>query len=409
MGISSGVSGMDRGDDIQLNILVVDDKPFMRNITGRVLQNCGCRQVSFAESGPEALTLIGSAAPPIDVVFCDLVMPDMDGVEVVRHVLTLPHVPAFVFVSGADEALLNGAMATARARGLIVLGAIEKPLNVEVVREHLEKFKPPRLRQSLAAVFVPTPEELEGALEQDRILLYYQPKYNRRMRLVEGVEALARWHHPEHGMILPGHFVPLAEEIGMIEALTDRALSLALRQSAEWNKAGLHTKISVNISAQLLKDLDLPDRMLRDTLHFGVAPQQIVLEITESGLCKDTGNALEILSRLHMKGFTLSIDDFGTGYSSMDQLRRIPFSELKIDRAFVEGAARNKKTKAILQSSVALGRSLSLTLVAEGAESEEDLALLEEVGVDIVQGFVIARPMPAKQVAHWISSHGPQH
>jgi len=396
---------MGLGADRQLRVMVVDDKPFMRNVAGRILQSCGCEQIDYAESGAAALSLMRQASPPVDLVFCDLMMPDMDGVEVIRYALDLPRIPAFVFVSGADEALLNGAMATARARGITVLGVVEKPITAETVRYLLARFTPPHQRLLQGSKFVPSPAELEAALEQDQIVLYYQPKFNRRTNSADGVEGLARWRHPDHGLVMPGSFIPVAEEHGLIQALTDRALRQALCQIADWTRAGLKTKISVNISATLLDDLTMPDRMLNDADRFRVAPQQIVLEITESGLCKDTGNALEILSRLHLKGFALSIDDFGTGYSSLEQLRRIPFSELKIDRAFVDGAINNKKTKAILQSSATLGHSLGLTLVAEGAETQEDLELLDEVGIDIVQGHVIARAMPPQQTLHWLTGH----
>jgi len=202
-------------------------------------------------------------------------------------------------------------------------------------------------------------------------------------------------------MISPGAFVAVAEKNGLIGAMTDRTLTLALKQIAAWTAVGLHVKMSVNLSAYMLVDVDLPDRVVREAAQFGIDPQQLILEVTETGLFQDVANSLEILARLSMKGFSLSIDDFGTGYSSMEQLSRIPFTELKVDRAFVHRAAENSTAKAILKSSVDLGRKLGMTVVAEGAETQEDWDLLRNAGVDLVQGYFIARPMAAEDVQTW--------
>lgn len=252
-----------------------------------------------------------------------------------------------------------------------------------------------------APEFAFTTENLVEALEKDQFILHYQPKIHLKSRSIDGFEALIRWIHPQHGLVPPGQFIALAEESEVIKPLTDRALSLALKQVGDWKRAGLVTKVSVNVSAHLLVDLSMPDRILQEVITHGVDPKQIVLEITETGAFRDAADTLDILARLHMKGFALSIDDFGTGYSSMEQLRRVPFAELKIDRAFVNGASQNMKSRAILQSAAALGRNLGITVVAEGAETAEDWDLLDYVGVDVGQGFYAARPMPGEDVLTW--------
>ncbi|MCA0202220.1 MAG: EAL domain-containing response regulator [Proteobacteria bacterium] len=387
--------------DRRLRVLVVDDKAFVRTMTGRVLQSAGVESVVYAAGGKEAIQYIKQTSPRISLVFCDLMMPDMDGVEVVRHVAELEHKPAFVFVSGANAALLSTAADMARARGLLVLGSIEKPISIEAVRGMLSRLDSARPARTTAPRLALTAADLKGGLEADQIALHYQPKINVRSRSIEGFECLARWRHPDHGLVPPGQFVALAEESGLIKPLTDRVLSLALRQCAAWNAIGFTTKLSINISAHLLIDLGMPDRIAKEASEHGLDPHQIVLEITETGVFQDAADTLDILARLHMKGFALSIDDFGTGYSSMEQLRRIPFAELKIDRAFVNGAGQNQKAKAILQSSAALGHNLGLSVVAEGAETQEDWDLLASLGVDVVQGYFIAKPMPVDGVLAW--------
>ncbi|MGE3334064.1 MAG: EAL domain-containing protein [Rhodospirillaceae bacterium] len=387
--------------DRRLRVLVVDDKAFVRTMTGRVLETAGIENVAYASDGKEAIEYIRQASPRVGLVFCDLMMPDMDGVEVVRHVAEFEHKPAFVFVSGANAALLSTAADMARARGLLVLGAIEKPISIEAVRGMLSRLDNVRPARAAPPSLGLSPADLQGGLEADQITLHYQPKIDIRTRAIAGFECLARWQHPDHGLVPPGQFVALAEASGLIKPLTDRVLSLALRQCAAWNKAGLTTSLSINISAHLLIDLGMPDRIAKESAEHGLHAQQIVLEITETGVFRDAADTLDILARLHMKGFALSIDDFGTGYSSMEQLRRVPFAELKIDRAFVNGAGQNQKAKAILQSSAALGRNLGLSVVAEGAETQEDWDLLSTLGVDVVQGYFIAKPMPVDGVLEW--------
>lgn len=385
----------------ELHVLVVDDQESIRTATGRVLQGMGIENIAYAADGKAAIELIERGEPRIGLVFCDLLMPDMDGVEVVRYVAALEHKPAFVFISGANAALLSTAADMARARGLMVLGAIEKPISSQAVGAMLAKLAKGGPARAAPRSLSLSAQDLQRGLDDDQIILHYQPKISLSTRVIEGFECLARWQHPDHGVVPPGQFVALAEESGQIKPLTDRVLSLALKQCAAWNRAGLTTKLSINISAHLLVDLGMPDRIAGEAAREGLDPKQIVLEITETGVFRDAADTLDILARLHMKGFALSIDDFGTGYSSMEQLRRVPFAELKIDRAFVNGAGQNQKAKAILQSSAALGRNLGLSVVAEGAETREDWDLLKSLGVDVVQGYFVARPMPVDAVLDW--------
>jgi EAL domain-containing protein (putative c-di-GMP-specific phosphodiesterase class I)/FixJ family two-component response regulator len=392
-----------------LNVLLVDDNAFARSIGGRALRSAGVRAILEAASGREAMEFLGSSAPAVDVVFCDLMMPDMDGIQIVRHIAALTVPPAIVFVSGADEVLLSAAENTARARGLHVIGAIEKPLTPEAVRRALARLgEKPASDRSRRAIDV-SPADLQEALAAQQFLPYFQPKISLADCRVMGFEALARWQHPDKGLIFPNTFIPIAEQSGQIGALTDQIMMLSLKQCAAWGDAGLRTKVNVNLSAHMLVDLDLPDRLAREAERFQVDPHQLILEITESGLFHDAANTLDILARLHMKGFPLSIDDFGTGYSSMEQLRRVPFAEMKIDRAFVCGAGENAKAMAILESSANLGRGLQMSVVAEGVETKGDWNAVQAAGIDLAQGYFMARPMAAEQIPVWLAQWVSQH
>ncbi|WP_337997503.1 EAL domain-containing response regulator [Oleispirillum naphthae] len=386
-------------------VLIVDDNAFARSVGRRALAAAGVNSILDAASGQEAFDLLGRAGQTIDVVFCDLMMPDMDGIQLVRIAATLANPPSFVFLSGADATVLAAAENTARARGLRVLGAIEKPLTPKAVRRVLVRRDdlppPPEADQKPVDL---TPQEMDAALAKNQFLLYFQPKVSLTDGSIVGFESLVRWQHPELGLILPDAFISMAERSGRIGPLTEVTTKLALKQCAAWASIGLYPKVSVNLSAHMLVDLDLPDRMAGEAERSGVDPRQLILEVTESGLFQNKANTLDILARLHMKGFPLSIDDFGTGYSCMEQLRSVPFSEMKIDRVFVMGAAGNSRARTILESSAALGRSLQMCVVTEGVETQEDWDTVCMAGADVVQGFFIARPMAAELVPAWMSA-----
>jgi EAL domain-containing protein (putative c-di-GMP-specific phosphodiesterase class I) len=203
-------------------------------------------------------------------------------------------------------------------------------------------------------------------------------------------------------MVPPNDFIPLAERTGLIAPLTAWVLRAAVRQCAEWRAAGLDLSVSVNVSLASLSDLRLVDRVVDIVQRHGVEPAQMVLEITESAASSDTARALENLARLRLKGFGLSIDDYGTGYSSMQQLSRIAFTELKIDRAFVSDSARHESTRVILASSLDMAKKLGIEAVAEGVESHADWELLQQLGCDLAQGYLIARPMEADAFLQWV-------
>jgi EAL domain-containing protein (putative c-di-GMP-specific phosphodiesterase class I) len=247
-----------------------------------------------------------------------------------------------------------------------------------------------------------TPAELEVAIRRDELDTYFQPKVDIASGRVVGIEALARWNHPHKGLIKPDSFIPMAEDHGLIGKLSDVVCIKALEYAARLKTNGLPLNIAINLSVDSLSDLDWPEKISATLQKYGLEPSNISFEITESRLMEHLSVALDILSRLSLKRFNLSIDDFGTGYSSMEQLQRIPFSEFKIDRAFVHGAAREASAQAILESSILLAKKLNMKVVAEGVENKEDWDLVARLGCDQVQGYYVARPMPFAQLLKWL-------
>lgn len=243
--------------------------------------------------------------------------------------------------------------------------------------------------------------ELRHAIDRKQLFLLYQPKIDLPSGRLIGVEALIRWDHPEHGVIPPDEFIPVAERSGLIKPLTLWVLESALGQCRAWHQAGLPLSVAVNLSARNLHDLELPEQVAGQLRASGVAPSRLELEITESVVMSDPSRAMDVLTRLSALGAKLSIDDFGTGYSSLGYLKRLPVHQLKIDKSFIIDLARNTGDTVIVRSTIELAHNLGLTVVAEGVETPEVRRKLIELGCDSAQGYGIGRPMAADDVVRW--------
>ena len=233
-------------------------------------------------------------------------------------------------------------------------------------------------------------------------MLFYQPKVECRSGRVEGFEALVRWQHPRLGLVLPDRFIPLAEEAGLIDAVTRWVLDAAVRQWQTWRSAGMDLSLSVNLSAFDLQDPALPTFLGRLLSASGFPAQALTLEITETAVLREPARALDVLRQLRALGVRASLDDFGTGYSSLAYLQQLPVNELKIERSFVRELAHEARDQAIVRSTIQLGHSLGLTVVAEGVEDKTTLDLLAGLGCDQAQGYLLGRPMPAAEVRRWL-------
>ena len=241
---------------------------------------------------------------------------------------------------------------------------------------------------------------LERALEKQQLYMAYQPKVSLRDGSLKRVEALVRWEDPELGTVEPSRFIPLAEQHGLIDALTQWGLRTALRQWLEWRDQGIDTSIAFNISALSLEQLDFPDLVERMCRALDVPIDRLVLELTE-GATQPLIKLMDTLTRFRIKGIGLAIDDFGTGYSSLMQLRQLPFTEVKIDQSFIADAARSRDCRLIIQSVADLAHGLGLTATAEGVETLDQLRLVRELGCDLVQGYLISPPLEPQDLKAW--------
>jgi diguanylate cyclase (GGDEF)-like protein len=245
---------------------------------------------------------------------------------------------------------------------------------------------------------------LRIAILENQLVLHYQPKISLKDHDVIGMEALIRWQHPQHGLVAPNEFIPLAEVSDLIMPLTQWVLGNVLQQMREWHDMGIKANVAANISARNLQDSDLPDKIAALLEKHQIPPHYLELEITESAIIVDPLRATETLRRIHELGVILSIDDFGTGYTSLSHLRKLPISTLKIDLSFISNMLISKDDAALVQSIIHLGHNLGMDVIAEGVENQDTLSMLGVLECDVVQGNLISPPMAATQMTQWLRS-----
>ncbi|MGE0115982.1 MAG: EAL domain-containing protein [Steroidobacteraceae bacterium] len=378
-------------------LLVIDDQQELCEFIAEVAKRLGFEAMAVTEADVFRRAYLDFNPT---VVVLDLQMSGADGIELLRYLGNQGAKAQVLVASGMDQRVLGTAEQVGRAQGLNMLGALQKPIMLGDLEAVLRKTMKPSVGI--------TASDLELALARNELRVYYQPKARYTTEgqwRVEGVEALARWRHPLRGFIPPPVFIGIAESSGLIRQLTEQVVELSMRQTAAWHAAGLPLAVAINLSPRLLNDRTFPDMAARLAAHYGVDPQFITFEITESAAMSDPDTTMDVLTRLRVKNFGLSIDDFGTGYSSLKQLYLMPFSELKIDISFVRDMCHRDEARVMVETMVLLAHKLGLTACAEGVESQEALDFLARAQCDRVQGYLIGKPMPGPElpaaVAAW--------
>jgi EAL domain-containing protein (putative c-di-GMP-specific phosphodiesterase class I)/DNA-binding NarL/FixJ family response regulator len=384
-------------------VMVVEDHDFQRRMTLRLLKDLGAGVLLEAANGREALVLLAERSEPADIIFCDLDMPEMDGVEFISHVAKDHLAHAVAVVSAMEVSILNTVETMAKAYGLQVLGTISKPLNLQELAHCISNFQP---KGNIREAYVPrtefSVEDLSRGLLEREFIAFFQPKVSFTSGEVLGVEALVRWFRPGQGVISPLMFIHQMELEGLVTPLTEVLLTQTCGYLKAWARRGFSLTASVNISMHCLEDVSIADRLHDLVKESDCDPRQIILEVTETEVMIDVAKVLNVLARLRLKGFGLSIDDFGTGYSSLQQLSNVPFTELKVDQSFVKDSPTQPRHRTIIEASLDLANKLKLKTVAEGVETRAEWDLLKSLGCQQAQGYFIARPMPGHQIPEWI-------
>ncbi len=386
-------------------LLVVDDDAAVGRFVGEAVRELGFRSRVLADAS-EFDTALGE---DVALVMLDLQMPGVDGIELLRHLGRRRSSVGVVLMSGFDENVLRTAEELARSLGLEVLGSLAKPIRLAPLRELLQRHGSSARRPDRRTPGSPevSPDAILRAIRSDELLLHFQPQLESATGRLVGFEALVRWRQPSGALVFPDSFIPVAEEAGLIDELGWVVFRDGIAASRRLRERCGPVGMSMNVSARSLHDLEMPDRLARLASEAGVPPSSITLEITESGLVKEPASALDILARIRMKEMRLAIDDFGTGYSMMQQLRRVPATELKIDKAFVQGAVSDATARVVVTKTIEIGHELGMRVVAEGVETAEQLALLARSSCEVVQGYLFARPMPEAQLLEWVDADRP--
>lgn len=392
-----------RSDAIRMNtadirFLVIEDQDFQRALLVHMLAGLGAKHISEAVDGYAALDLWKKRQ--IDVIITDLDLPRMDGMEFIRHIGEEGLPVAMILTTVHDRSLLASVGAMAEAYGISVLGTIAKPVTIQKLEALLDLYQPPASKDVSSSLLLPA-EDFAEALAGRQFEPLFQPKVDVASGMVKGAEALARWFHPQHGMLGPHAFIAALETDRRIDELTWMIFEKAAAACRDWRAAGLDWTVSVNLSLATIINVGLADRIGDIVQAVGLQPRNVILEVTETVAVSDMVRALENLARLRIKGFGLSIDDYGTGYSSMQQLSRIPFTELKIDQTFVMKAIENESCRVILESSLDIARKLGIKAVAEGVETHAQWELLKTLRCDLAQGYYFAKPMSAEAIVEW--------
>jgi EAL domain-containing protein (putative c-di-GMP-specific phosphodiesterase class I) len=383
-------------------VVVVDDDLFALRLISKQLQQLGFTNCKCMSEATEAVRYLGANSSEAKIVICDLQMPGMDGIELINAIAAQGFSGGLLLISGEDARLLRSAERLVEAVGLELVGALQKPVKLDALSMMLAAFSAPI--KMAAAGQRPTSEQVKQALECDQLINYYQPKVSLQNGAIVGWEALVRWQHPSQGVLGPGSFLPEIDALNLHDALLLQVLSGStgalelLRQQAS---KGNGFKVAVNLADANLRDAKLPEQIHDLVKKYGVSPKNLVLEVSECRGATEKNLSMSTLSRLALKGFPLSLDDFGAGGTTLSDLSDIVISELKFDRAFVSNLQNNLAQRNSISSCIKMAQTLSMTTVAEGVEELEEWQVLRELGCQVVQGFLVAKPMPIAAIDAW--------
>lgn len=392
-----------------LTVLVLEDEPFQRLVTVTALRKILPGSILQASDGYEAISLL-SACDAVDILLCDLKMAGMDGLAFLRHASSSGKVGAVVLCSELDPVLRQATVAMIHCLGLTFLGDLGKPFRLEDFRHLVKRYREfcSPVPQRLSPAELPTLGDVQRGLDNGEFEAYYQPKFTLQEQIMVGAEVLARWKHPQWGVLTPAHFLSVMEEHNLVGRLFWQLFEQGLSLQQRLNLQAQAINLAFNLHPSQLACTALTERIPLMLKRAQVPATEVMFEITETSLIRAPAFSLENLVRLRMLGCGLAMDDFGAGYSSLERLSELPFNQVKLDRVFVRKMQSQPKSAAIVSCAVALARALDISLVIEGVETEEQRSRLIELGGTIAQGFLFARPMPERHLIEFCTKNTEQ-
>lgn len=385
-------------------ILVIDDDVDLGEFIAAAVLSTSLRCTVITD----ASALVAYLTPEPYLILLDLQMPGMDGIEVLRKLGELHCTVGIVLMSGIGRRVIETAEKLAVALHLNVVGHLNKPFRLAELERVLHSHTAHSVLSDAQRVVQPpiTDDDLRLAVERNQFVLHYQPQIDIPTGNILGVEGLARWIHPDRGLIFPDLFIDRIETLRIMVPfgwlIVERGLSDLVHLAPESDPP---LRVSLNASVSSLSDLRFPDVLISCISKYGIAPERLMLEITETGLIKEPSQTLDVLTRLRMKQIQLSIDDFGTGYAMMEQLRNIPATELKIDRSLVQTMHLNHSDRVLVRKIIEMAHELGIEVLAEGVETLDQLNSLRLDGCDSAQGYLFSRPLPPDKMARWIENY----
>ena len=389
-----------------MTVLVIDDHEIQRKVLVERLNNLKVGKVLEASDGIQGLAKI-QELPTIDLILCDLDMPNMDGLEVIRQLAELHCTSAIAMLSAVEPVVLACAELMTKEKPIVFLGAVSKPVSGDQLRELLgqasfrHSIRPPQNAQRPL-------EEIRAALAGNQFVPYFQPIVRASDLKPVGAEALARWKHPEYGVLSPARFLDTLEQQGGIDALTWAMIDQSLVEIKRWQEAGFLLTLAINLSGNFMGRRGVALALDEKVQAAGVSVNDVTFEVTESIALTSVPECLENLARIRMLGYKLAADDFGTANASMQQLIRVPFQSLKLDRSFVVTGMKDPRAWTVLETSVSLAEKLHMVSVIEGVENAEELDKVSTLKADLYQGFYFARPLAPDSFLEWLQNYKPK-
>ena len=386
-----------------LHFLVAEADNAQRASTVEMLGRLGASRVTDVPDGHMALrTFQAGFTPRVHVAIVDLALPGMDGLELIRNLAGFDSGISLIVTGAQPATLLFSVETLAQVYGIDLLGSVSKPVTAAKLKPLIDNYVPPALHQAVDDSPRFSFAEIGSGLQKRQFEPFFQPKIELATGQVKGLEAFARWRHPEHGLLGPAAFIGALEQNSRIDFLDWSMIELSVERCRWFHDQGTPIPISINLAPETLAH---PAFLRQITACLGrhrVLPDTITFEMPESSVLNTDPNFIERLVRLRMMGFGLAIDDYGTGRSNLQLLARIPFTELKIDRSFVDGASKRRPLGTVLRSCLGLAHSLDRMSVAVGVETRQDWDFLQGLGCTYAQGYHIANPMEAQAFPGWL-------
>lgn len=381
-------------------LLVVDDDQALLALISEIGKRCGYSVVT-ADSSAVFRHAVAHCAPSL--VILDLQMADMDGVEGLRHLAATNTKAEIMLLSGMDAKVLATARQFGVSLGLRMLDALQKPVRLRELETYLLKHNGDEAPL--------TGDEFRRAIAEYELVLHYQPILQRSAEgwVVAAAEVLVRWRHPQRGLLLPAQFLPLVERENLMTEMTDFVLTESLRQLGHWHTRGIHVSLAVNLAARTVADLNFPDRLSDVLREYDVPPAFLCFEVVEAASAGDQELVMDSFARLRLRGVELTLDGFGVGTSSVTQLYKMPYNCVKIDQLLIFEMTDSQQARTVVSALVDLGQKLSLSVCAEGIETQANFDRLDRLGCDRLQGNFISKPVPAVEFEAFVRTWNHDH